>query len=71
VVGHDDARGNVYPRKARPEQKIDAVIALIMALERAISGQINEPDMGDFLANPNFLWGTSLTPYPSGGYRLP
>lgn len=34
VVGHYDARGNVYPRKQRPEQKIDAAIALIMAIAR-------------------------------------
>jgi phage terminase large subunit-like protein len=36
VVGHYDARGNVYPRKPRPEQKIDAAIALIMALARCM-----------------------------------
>jgi phage terminase large subunit-like protein len=35
VVGHTDARDNVYPRKARPENKIDAAIALIMAIARA------------------------------------
>jgi phage terminase large subunit-like protein len=55
VVGHDDARSNVYPRKARPEQKIDAAIALIMALGRTISGQAGEPDMSAFLADPIFL----------------
>ena len=32
VVGHYDARSNVYPRKARPEQKIDAAIAPIMGI---------------------------------------
>ena len=36
VVGHTDARDNVYPRKARPENKIDAAIALIMAIARAL-----------------------------------
>jgi phage terminase large subunit-like protein len=55
VVGHYDARGNVYPRKARPEQKIDAGVALIMALGRAISGQVEEPDLSAFLADPIFL----------------
>ena len=35
VVGHTDARDNVYPRKARPENKIDAAVALIMAIARA------------------------------------
>ena len=32
VVGHYDARSNVYPRKFRPEQKIDAAITVIMAI---------------------------------------
>ena len=32
VVGHYDAKENVYPRKERPEHKIDGAIALIMAL---------------------------------------
>jgi phage terminase large subunit-like protein len=36
VVGHYDARGNVYPRKARPENKIDAATALIMAIARCM-----------------------------------
>ena len=37
VVGRYDARANVYPRKARPEQKIDAAIALIMAIARCMA----------------------------------
>jgi phage terminase large subunit-like protein len=55
VVGHYDARGNVYPRKSRPEQKIDAAMALIMALGRSISGAENEVNLSEFLANPVFL----------------
>jgi phage terminase large subunit-like protein len=39
VVGHYDARGNVYPRKARPENKIDAAVALIMAIARAMTDE--------------------------------
>jgi phage terminase large subunit-like protein len=31
VVGKPDRRGNLYPTKAQPEQKIDAAVALIMA----------------------------------------
>ena len=31
-----DAKENVYPRKARPESKIDGAVALIMALGRAM-----------------------------------
>jgi phage terminase large subunit-like protein len=37
VVGHYDARSNVYPRKARPENKIDAATALIMAIARCMT----------------------------------
>lgn len=37
VVGHYDARGNVYPRKTRPESKIDAATALIMAMARCMT----------------------------------
>lgn len=32
VVGHYDAKDNVYPRKERAENKIDGAIALIMAI---------------------------------------
>lgn len=39
VVGHFDARGNVYPRKARPENKIDAATALIMAIARCMTDE--------------------------------
>jgi phage terminase large subunit-like protein len=37
VVGHYDARGNVYPRKARPENKIDCAVATIMAVARCMT----------------------------------
>ena len=37
VVGHYDARSNVYPRKQRPENKIDAATALIMAIARCMT----------------------------------
>ena len=36
VVGHLDAKDNIYPRKERPENKIDGIVALIMAMGRAI-----------------------------------
>lgn len=35
VVCHVDAKENIYPRKERPENKIDGAVALIMALGRA------------------------------------
>jgi phage terminase large subunit-like protein len=36
VVGHRDSKDNVFPRKELPEHKIDAAIALIMALGQQI-----------------------------------
>lgn len=36
VVAREDTRGNVYPRKERDADKIDPVVALIMALARAL-----------------------------------
>jgi phage terminase large subunit-like protein len=36
VVCHRDAKDNIYPRKQRPENKIDGVIAALMALNRAL-----------------------------------
>ena len=37
VVGHMDAKDNIYPRKERPENKIDGIVALIMALGRSMA----------------------------------
>lgn len=37
VVCHMDAKENIYPRKERPENKIDGVIALIIAMARAMA----------------------------------
>jgi phage terminase large subunit-like protein len=34
VVCHHDVKDNIYPRKPSPEQKIDPVVALLMALYR-------------------------------------
>lgn len=36
VVAHLDAKDNIYPRKERPENKIDGPVALITAFNRAI-----------------------------------
>lgn len=41
VVAHLDAKDNIYPRKEFPENKIDGVVALIMALGAAI--RMDEP----------------------------
>ena len=39
VVGRFDARSNVYPRKSKPEQKIDAAITLIMGVARCMAAR--------------------------------
>jgi phage terminase large subunit-like protein len=41
VVGHYDAKENVYPRKERPENRIDGAVALIMALGLRMKGEQN------------------------------
>lgn len=44
VVCHTDNKENIYPRKERPENKIDGVVAGITALGRALSAvQSGEP----------------------------
>ena len=52
VVAKEDAKENVYPRKDRPENKIDGVISLLMALGRQINQEEGgKPfDIGDLIA---------------------
>lgn len=38
VVCHTDKKDNIYPRKETPNNKIDGVIAMLMALNRAMVG---------------------------------
>jgi phage terminase large subunit-like protein len=38
-VARVDAKDNIYPRKERPENKIDGPVALIMAVGRAMAGE--------------------------------
>lgn len=45
VVGHFDAKDNVYPKKERPENKIDPAIAAIMALGRSLMKQDSGPSV--------------------------
>jgi phage terminase large subunit-like protein len=39
VVRRYDVRSDVYPRKPRPEQEIDAAIAVIMAIARCAAAK--------------------------------
>ncbi len=44
VVAHRDAKDNIYPRKEHPENKIDGVVAIIMALGMShATDEQNEP----------------------------
>lgn len=45
VVAHLDNKDNIYPRKERPENKIDGVVALLMALARALAAPQGEPSI--------------------------
>lgn len=44
TVCHSDAKENIFPRKERPENKIDGTVALIMARALALSGE-HEPSL--------------------------
>jgi len=44
----------VYPTKQRPEQKIDAALALMMAVGRAMAANDGQADIMEFLCNPVF-----------------
>lgn len=52
VVATTDAKDNVYPRKERDENKIDGVVALLMAMGRAMNNANTEGDIDGWLSNP-------------------
>ena len=54
VVGKADRRGDMYPAKARPERKTDAVVALLMAIGRAMAEGEGTTDLDALLAAPVF-----------------
>lgn len=39
VVSKSDAKDNIYPRKEKPENKIDGILAILMALGRAVASE--------------------------------
>ena len=45
VVCHYDKKDNIYPNKQRVDDKIDGVVALLMALGRAITEEIKGPSV--------------------------
>jgi len=54
VVGKPDRR-NLYPTKQPPEQKIDAAVALRMAVGWAMAADDGQADILEFLRNPVFV----------------
>ena len=54
VVGHYDAKENIYPRKEQPENKIDGAIALIMALGRQMVVE-EAPNIDEAIYNPTIV----------------
>jgi phage terminase large subunit-like protein len=50
MIGKPDRRGNLYPAKQRSEQKIDATVALMMAVARGMT-EDGKPDIMKFLRN--------------------
>ncbi len=46
----EDRNGNVFPRKASAEKKIDAAVATILAMGRAMVGAEGEADMSNYLS---------------------
>lgn len=51
VVVEPDRNENIFPRKERPENKIDGVVAAIIALNRAMA-TVKEPDINAFIYSP-------------------
>ena len=52
VVGRADRRGNLYATKSRPDQKIDAAVALMMAMGRAMVEDEDQAGLNGFLESP-------------------
>lgn len=49
----EDRNENIFPRKSRPSDKIDAAIGTIVAMNRALAGQPkSDENIDDFLNDP-------------------
>lgn len=51
VAYRQDDAGNIKPSKSRAVEKIDGIVALIMAIGVMFNGE-HSPDMSEYLANP-------------------
>lgn len=52
VVGKADRRGNFCPAQQRPEQKVDAAVALMVAIGRVMAEDASEGGLERFRRNP-------------------
>lgn len=52
VVAKIDAKDNIYPRKERNENKIDGIVALIMAMGRCMAVEPDNGSFDEFIKNP-------------------
>lgn len=52
VVAHTDAKENIYPRKEYPDNKIDGVVAAIMAIGRMIATTEDDGAFDEFINDP-------------------
>jgi len=55
VVAKVDAKENLYPRKERAENKIDGIVAILMALGRALTLENQEGDLLSSLSDDDIL----------------
>lgn len=51
VMVEPDRNENIFPRKERPENKIDGIVAAIMALGRAMK-KVEQADLSEFINEP-------------------
>lgn len=52
VVCHLDKKDNIYPNKEFPQNKIDGVVAMLMAFNRIMAADENAGSFADFLNDP-------------------
>lgn len=52
VICHLDAKDNIYPRKERPENKIDGPVAVIMGIGRVLANHAGTHSLDDVISNP-------------------
>jgi phage terminase large subunit-like protein len=52
VIAKVDAKENIYPRKQKPQNKIDGIVAAIMGIGRVVAEKEQAIDISDFINDP-------------------